>query len=369
MLRYIEIKRNLTDLVIKMHPGEKLPSRLSLCKKLDTSRVTLDKAIEELRQEGVLYSIKGSGTYVNALIQETVPVTENWGLILPNVMTPVFVEITRAIENFTESKGINLILCNSDEDIEKQENYIRRLTASPVSGFIMIPVVCDDLFQNINVYGRLLETRIPLVFCSRVIPSIDVPVVMINNFYGGYIATRHLISRGYRHIAFVAAHRNNKGTVTGDRCQGYISALMEEGIPVNHRLILIDNSHDIRGAYTALRALLDSGEPVDAVFGINDEICSIVYDAIRDSGKRVSTDVGVIGFDNLASCETMKPPLSSVTYRGMDIGYKAAEILWNTSHNLQPKPDYPYYFCQPQLAVRSSSLGPGLPVEPAESDS
>ena len=65
----------------------------------------------------------------------------------------------------------------------------------------------------------------------------------------------------------------------------------------------------------------------------------------------------------------MKPPLSSVTYRGMDIGYKAAEILWNTSHNLQPKPDYPYYFCQPQLAVRSSSLGPGLPVEPAESDS
>lgn len=369
MLRYLEIKQSLTDLVIKMRPGEKLPSRLSLCKRLDTSRVTLDKAIAELRQEGVLYSIKGSGTFVNALISETVPVTENWGLILPNVMTPVFVEITRAIENFTESKGINLILCNSDEDIEKQENYIRRLTASPVSGFIMIPVVCDDFFQNINVYGRLLETRIPLVFCSRVIPSIDVPVVMINNYYGGYIATRHLISRGYRNIAFVASYRNNKGPVTNDRCQGYISALMEEGLPVNHRLILIDNNHNIDSAYTALCTLFQSGEAVDAVFGINDEICSLVYNAIRDSGKRVSTDVGVIGFDNLASCETMKPPLSSVTYRGMDIGYQAAEILWNTSHNLHPKSSYPYYLCQPQLAIRSSCLGPGLPVVPDANDS
>lgn len=358
MLRYKEIKQMLMDIAIKMYPGEKFPSRPHLCKKLDTSRMTLDKAINELKQEGILFSVKGSGTYVNALMKETAQVAENWGLILPNVMTPVFVEITRAIEDFAESKGINLILCNSDEDIDKQENYVRRLAASPVSGFIMIPVVCDDVFMNYSVYGRLLETKIPLVFCSRVIPSVNVPVVMINNYYGGYIATRHLIEKGYRSIAFVASHNRNKGSVTGERCQGYISALMEAGIPVKHNLILFDCREENGGAYAALRALLDSGEKVDAVFGINDETCATIYRAIKDSGLRISDDVGVIGFDNLNSCDAMKPPLSSVTYRGMDIGYKAAEILWEQSHNISPLSDFQYYFCQPQLAIRSSCAGP-----------
>ena len=146
----------LMDMVVKMYPGEKLPSRHELCKRLDTSRVTLDKAIAEMEKEGILYAQKGSGTYINALMGETVPVTENWGLILPNLMTTVFVEITRAIENFAQSKGVNLILCNSDDDIDKQENYIRRLLASPVSGFIMIPVVSEDAevnYQGVRAAG------------------------------------------------------------------------------------------------------------------------------------------------------------------------------------------------------------------------
>lgn len=53
MLRYKEIKRMLMDMVVKMYPGEKLPSRHELCKRLDTSRVTLDKAIAEMEKEGI----------------------------------------------------------------------------------------------------------------------------------------------------------------------------------------------------------------------------------------------------------------------------------------------------------------------------
>ena len=293
---------------------------------------------------------------MNAMMKETEHVSENWGLIVPNVMTPVFLEITRAIEDFAASKGVNLILCNSDEDIDKQENYIRRLTASPVSGIIMIPVVCDDVFMNINVYGRLLETRIPVVFCSRTIPSIDVPVVMTNNFFGGYIATKHLIEKGYRHIAFVAGQ--SRGNVYIDRCQGYISALMEAGLSVNYNLILCGCRTDSDDAYAKLKALLDSDEQVDAVFGVNDQTCEAVYRAIQESGLNISDDVGVIGFDNVSSCETMKPPLSSVTYQARDIGHKAAEILWKRSHGAQRQSDFLYYFCQPRLAIRASCEGP-----------
>ena len=364
MLRYKEIKRQLLAIADGMYPGEKLPSRLSLCKKLDTNRRTLDKAMDELCVEGVLYSVKGSGTFINAFTNETQHAAENWGLILPNVRMPVFANIAQAIESFADSKGINLILCNSGEDIEKQESYIRRLSKSPVSGFIMIPVVVEDVFTNINIYAKLLETRIPLVFCSRVVPDIHVPAVMVNNFYGGYIATKHLLERGYRNIAFIAIHDHNKGSATGERCQGYVSALMEADIPVNHRWILFENENgDSRAAYARIRDLLDSCREVDAVFGVNDETCKIVYQAIKDNGLTVSDHIGVIGFDNTSSCEDMIPPLSSLTYNGTDIGLMAARLLWKLTQGEYLSPDYPYYFCRPQIVCRRSCLGPTLKTE------
>ena len=356
MLRYKEIKRMLMDMVVKMHPGDRLPSRHQLCKTLDTSRVTLDKAIAELEGEGILYAQKGSGTYINALIEETVPVTENWGLILPNVMTAVFVEITRTIENFAQAKGINLILCNSDDDIDKQENYIRRLLASPVSGFIMIPVVSEDAGVNYRVYGRLVQAKVPLVFCSRAIPYINVPVVSVNNFYGGYIATRHLARQGYRNIAFAATAQHNRA-VCNDRCQGYISALMEAGLPVRRRLILPYCPDGEPGVYQAMRALIRSGEDLDAVFGINDRVCRALYRAIEDSGLQVSRDIGVIGFDNTTDCAAMQPPLTSVTYKGMEIGAIAAKVLWDLSRKATPSSQYMNYFCHPELVIRQSCLG------------
>jgi DNA-binding LacI/PurR family transcriptional regulator len=359
MLRYKEIKRQLLNLADHMSPGEKLPSRLSLCKKLDTNRRTLDKAIGELCVEGVFYSVKGSGTFINAFKKEIIYTAENWGLILPNVRMPVFANIAEAIESFANSKGINLILCNSDEDIEKQEGYIQRLSKSPISGFIMIPVVVDDIFTNINVYTRLLETKIPLVFCSRVVPNINVPVVMINNFYGGYIATKHLLDQGYHNIAFIAIHDHNKGSVTKERCQGYISALMESDIPVNYHWILAENEiQDSRAAYERIRKLLKSSKEIDAIFGSNDETCKIVYQAIKDSRLKISDHIGVIGFDNTLHCMNMVPPLSSLTYNGEDIGSIAAEILWNITQGTYLSPDYPHYFCKPQIVCRESCMGP-----------
>lgn len=77
MLRYKEIKRQLLDLAGNMPPGEKLPSRLSLCKKLDTNRRTLDKAIGELCVEGVFYSVKERGAFINALVKKIVCIQEN----------------------------------------------------------------------------------------------------------------------------------------------------------------------------------------------------------------------------------------------------------------------------------------------------
>lgn len=90
MLRYKEIKLMLKDLIAQMNDGDKLPSRNILSRQLDSSRVTIDKAIRELEEEGILTSKFGSGTYVAKKLEGMVLNTRNWCLIVPDVKEAIY---------------------------------------------------------------------------------------------------------------------------------------------------------------------------------------------------------------------------------------------------------------------------------------
>ena len=109
-MRYQEIKKQLIEIIGTMDPGTRLPSRPIMCKQLDTTRTTLDRAIKELENEGVLSSRNGSGTYVVGLIAGTAPHIENWCIIVPNVMDDIYPSLIRGIENIASSRGANLVL-------------------------------------------------------------------------------------------------------------------------------------------------------------------------------------------------------------------------------------------------------------------
>ena len=356
MLRYKEIKNQLLEMLPDMNPGQRLPSRPVLCKALDTTRTTLDKAIRELEEEGLLVSRKGSGTCVVGMIEGATPTVENWCVIIPSVMEDIYPGLVRGIENVAQRKNINVILCNSDNDTEKQEKYIKRLMVSGVAGFIIVPVILHSIEENARLYGSLCKSNIPFVFCNRGVEGICAPVVTSNDFYGGYIATKHLIEKGYRHIAYIA---KTKCRTSMDRCQGYISALLENGMEINRRLIVMPTeiSGDV-SAYAAAARLLASGEEIDAVFCFNDYVALDVCRAIREAGLRVSGDVGIIGYDDITACGSCLPALTSVCYKNIEIGEKAAELLWDMSHNLPPNSNFEYYLYQPSIVDRCSCLGP-----------
>ena len=141
MRRYLEIKEELIKIVAEMEPGKPLPSRPHLCDKLETTRTTLDRAIQELEKEGVVYSKAGSGTYAIGILQGKVDTVENWGVIVPSISEEIYSLLTRGIENIACRRGANIILCNSDNDPEKQKYYIKRLLLAGVSGFIIVPII------------------------------------------------------------------------------------------------------------------------------------------------------------------------------------------------------------------------------------
>lgn len=354
MLRYQEIKNLLIQKIGQMDPGTRLPSRPALCLELETTRTTLDRAIKELEAEGVLASRDGSGTYVIGLIDGAAPHAENWCVIVPNVMDVVYPSLIRGIENVAQSRGANVVLCNSDSNADKQDQYIKRLLVSGVSGFIIVPVISDDIATSYRLYGTLLDSNIPFVFCNRSVEGIQAPVVKSNDFYGGYIATKLLIERGYRKIAYIA---KTKYRTSIDRCQGYISALLEQGLDINRRLIIMPPLREEDNTYQVMCSLLTGEEPPDAVFCFNDYVAQDVCRAIQDSGKRVSDDIGVIGYDNIGAAASANPPISSVAYKSVEIGEKAASILSDMVQGQPANSNFEYYLFQPAIVERESCRG------------
>jgi DNA-binding LacI/PurR family transcriptional regulator len=357
MLRYKEIKKMLETEIAKMEIHERLPSRPELCKKLDTNRSTLDKAIKELAAEGWLCSKNGSGTYVANPNEDLSIHKGNWGVIVRDVRKMFYAEMVRGVENFAQSKGINIILCNSDSDFTKQEQYIKRLIHSGVSGLIIGPsVVSPDSRENYRFYSQLTELKMPFVFCGRNVEGINAPMVASNDFYGGYIATKHLLEKGYRHIAYISQQRFRTSV---DRCQGYLTALMENGIEINRKIIIMEDKSHLPPSgfgYEAIKNILSSDQLVDAVLCINDKVAHGVYRAIAEVGRTVSDDIGVIGYDNTGLCENSIPTITSVTFKNLEIGTKAAEVLFKLI-NKEALSDCEYYLFQPDIVVRDSCLG------------
>jgi DNA-binding LacI/PurR family transcriptional regulator len=354
MLRYKEIKKLLITEITKMNIDDRLPSRPELCKKLDTNRTTLDKAINELVTEGLLFSRNGSGTYVTNINGGLSIHKGCWGVIVPNVMEPVYSGIVRGVENVAQGYGINIILCNSDSNFDKQGQYIKRLIHFGVSGMIIVPVVSRDTRENYCLYSQLTELKVPFVFCNRNAEGINAPLVTSNDFYGGYIVTKHLLEKGYRNIAYVS---QQKYRTSIDRCQGYISALLENGIEVNRKIIAIEaKSQTQPSGYEAMKKILASGQRVDAVFCFNDRVTQGVYKAIAEAGLVVSDDIGVIGYDNTDICVKSTPAITSVTYKNLEIGTKAAEVLYKQI-NEEDLSEFEFYLFQPDIVVRDSCLG------------
>ena len=356
MKRYLEIKEELIKIIAEMEPGKPLPSRPKLCEKLETTRTTLDRAMQELEKEGIVYSKSGSGTYAIGILKGKIDTVENWGVIVPSISEDIYSLLTRGIENIACRHGANIILCNSDNNPEKQRCYIERLLLSGVSGFIIVPIISYNVEVSNILYGTLLKSNIPFVLCNRSVEGIHAPTVRSNDFYGGYIATKHLISKGYRSIAYIA---ETMYSVSIERCQGYISALMEKGYEIDRRMIVIPYEDQKCASYNNMKKLLQGEKKPDAVFCFNDKVAVDVCRAVQDMGMSVSKDVGIIGYDNNIYASMNHPPITSVSFKSLEIGEKSAEILVKLIIGEKLNSNFNEYLYQPTIVERESCLGKG----------
>lgn len=122
-------------------------------------------------------------------------------------MQEIYISLLKGIEKVSEQSGTNTIICSSYKNGDKQEQYIKRMMVSGIDGFIIVPIVAFDARESLRLYENLVCSKIPFVFCNREVEGVEAPVVKSNDFYGGLIATRHLIRMEYRRIAYVCEQK------------------------------------------------------------------------------------------------------------------------------------------------------------------
>lgn len=241
------------------------------------------------------------------------------GLVIPDIANQFFSEISRKIEDNGYANGYSVILCNTNEDEEKEEAYIDVLISKQVDGIVFISVG-----QGMKNIEKAIDSNIPVVIVDRDIEDVEADVVLVNNFLGGYQATQYLIGLGHRKIGCITGP--SPIAPSAERVQGYEQALKEAGIPIQNELIVYGNFHYESGRL-AMEKLLNLPERPTAVVSCNDMMAIGAMQAIYDNDLEIPEDISIVGFDNIPFSSSVYPSLTTVAQPFEDLAKLIIDLL------------------------------------------
>jgi len=286
---------------------------------------------DELRQR-VLAAIDELGYQPNVLARSLRRgETHTIGMIVPDSANPFFAELARGIEDTSFEHGYNLILCNSDGDLDKELIYADVLTEKQVDGILFVAAgVSTDHIR------ALQERRIPVVIVDREIPDVSVDQVLTDNARGGWLATRHLLELGHRCIGCITGPSDV--TPSAERVTGYRQALSEGGIPVDEVLI-VKGDFQYESGYRAARQILARDDPPTAIFTCNDLMAVGAISAAVEMGCQVPVNLSVVGFDDVRLASFANPPLTTIVQPKYEMGVLATTMLLERmrNHDIPPR--------------------------------
>lgn len=267
------------------------------------------------------------------------------GLIIPDIQNPFYSNIVRGIEDVAYQHNYAVILCNSDEDPEKENFYLDVLRSESVDGIILPPI-----HQNGETIESLIASGIPLVCVDRKLSGRFIDTVVVNNESGAYQVTNYLLGLGHHKIGFISSSSSFSSFV--ERRKGYENALMEHGIePDPTRMGFGDQRSIESGKELALR-LLNTIDRPSALFVTNNLLLLGALETIHNLGLDIPGDISIAGFDDMPWAKSINPPLTVVAQPGYDMGRKAVELLFQRIAD--PKRESLSVVLEPKLILRRS---------------
>lgn len=276
-----------------------------------------------------------------ALAQQS---TETLGLVVGDVSDPFFGAMVKAVEQVAYHTGNFLLIGNGYHNEEKERQAIEQLIRHRCAAL----VVHAKLIPDDELTG--LMQQIPgMVLINRILPNFENRCVALDDRYGSWLATRHLIQQGHTRISYICS--NHAISDAEDRLQGYYDALKESGLPCQDRLVSFAEP-DESGGEQAMTELLGRGKTFTAVACYNDSMAAGAMGVLNDNGIDVPQDISLMGFDDVLVSRYVRPKLTTIRYPIVTMATQAAELALALADK-KPLPDITHLF-NPTLVRRHS---------------
>ncbi|SIR14798.1 LacI family DNA-binding transcriptional regulator [Pseudacidovorax sp. RU35E] len=246
--------------------------------------------------------------------------TRTVGMLIPNSSNPYFAEIVRVVEDRCFGAGYALVLCNTDDEPQRQSVYLQVLAQRRIDGLIVVSSGGDA-----SLPALLAGLRMPTVLVDREVEDPACDLVETAHMQGGLLATRHLLSLGHRRIACIGGPAGL--TPSEQRIDGWRMALAEAGHSATSAALLWHGGFTPQGGYEAMHAILRTAERPSAVFVGNDLMAMGALRAAHECGLRVPDDMSLVGFDDIELSAYASPPLTTVAQPKARIGALAVDML------------------------------------------
>ncbi len=320
----------------KLKPGERLPSMDDLAEAYGVTKITVRRALLELKSEGLLYTRPAQGTYVADVLPSdkahrksqvlTIGLVSH--VLLPENPGPYHSEILSSLRvEIGKLKGNLVVLPRPDPSTDDISEQMRHSNLDAV--------VYLGAFDSESL-RRMVRNGPPAVLVDFLVRGLHVDTILVDNIGGGELAIDHLLSQGHKQIAVVLG--DDEGTVTRDRLVGVHNALERAGIPASS-VRMMKGDFMIDSGLNAMGELLKSDSVPTAVFCMNDEMAVGAIQAVhRQSTLEVPRDISIIGFDDIIWGTATHPRLTTVRVDKKIMGRLAMErvmaLLEDRSHTV-----------------------------------
>lgn len=288
------------------------------------SRATVSRVINhhpyvtEKKKQLVYEAMKELEYYPNSSAQRLrKQKTDTIAVLVPRLTNPFFPFLIEGLEMIAVKHGLQLLICQTHQDKEKELSFLNLLKTKQVDGLIFTSI--ENNWATIAPY----QEWGPIILCNEYKSEAKVPVVRLDQVKGSYLGTRHLMEKGHKKIAYCGGTISELGV---DREKGFRAALEEFNLEMNDQWFFRD-SYSIECGKDILRKIIAMKNRPTAIFTGSDEVAAGIIKEAKSSGMTIPNEIAVIGFDDQPIAELMEPSLTTIRQPTKDMGMKTMEVM------------------------------------------
>ena len=205
--------------------------------------------------------------------------------------------------------------------------------------------------ENVDHFNEVIKQNKPLILFDRVHEKLKVPTITLDDYKAGYMATQHLIDKGYKKIAYVTTV--HQIAIFNDRLKGYKAALADNGLTLDEENIIFGGLSIKDGRFGAGKLMRSNNKP-DAIIAGDDFTALGIIKKLKEINE-TPPEIGVIGFANEAFSAYITPNLSTIDQHPNQIGAECAKLFLSMVQQSTPYQNISHVVIDPSLVERQST--------------